>query len=339
LRVTETGQVATSLHAETSFSLNLRDAEAPAATRGRHSPLDEEYASRTVASAKRLSGYRDPGTAETPLFMGRNRREGYSIEKYVLRGEGDYPIPYLLFLPDDHRPHPAVVYLDPAGKGNGAGRHGPIEDLVRQGFVVIAPDLLGVGEMAPTDFQSGTANPRAITWLWFGGLSVGRSIAGLRAADVVRLVRAIRTRPDILPGRVRGIAFGEAGSVLLHAAAFEPGISAVALIHPLVSYSNLVATRFYQPRFTSGGVAAMLTEYDLPDLAATLAPRPLLVLGAVDGAGRPLPPESVRAEWRRASARYSGVHRAPALQIVPSSATERESRLLARWLADPAGGG
>jgi hypothetical protein len=45
--------------------------------------------------------------------------------------------------------------------------------------------------------------------------------------------------------------------------------------------------RFYKPDFIPSSVAGNLEAYDLPDLAANLAPRRLFIAGLVDGAGHP----------------------------------------------------
>lgn len=73
---------------------------------------------------------------------------------------------------------------------------------------------------------------------------------------------------------------------LLHAAAFEPTISKVALIESLVSYRSLVMNRRYNSYFIHYAVSGTLTAYDLPDLAATLAPRKLLMVSLTNKDGK-----------------------------------------------------
>jgi hypothetical protein len=181
------------------------------------------------------------------------------------------------------------------------------------------------------DFQGGPDDPRAPVWLWFGSVSVGRSVVGIQAADLVSLVRHLQRRPEIEAGGVRALARGEMASVLLHAAAFEPAISAVALVDPLVSFQSLVETRLYQPRFVTGGVAGMLAAYDLPDLAASLAPRPLLVLNAVDVAGSPLDAQRAASALAVARDRYARAGDAARLRVVRTGAGAAGA-VVAEWL-------
>lgn len=73
--------------------------------------------------------------------------------------------------------------------------------------------------------------------------------------------------------------------VLLHAAAFETSLARVALIEPLSSYRSIVMNPYYKASFVPATVAGTLTAYDLPDLAASLTPRPLLMVNVTDQNG------------------------------------------------------
>ncbi len=72
--------------------------------------------------AKEISGFIQPVDIDTdPFINGRYRRDGYHIEKLALKGEGDYIIPFLLFIPhDDKVRHDCIIYLHPDGKDSDA---------------------------------------------------------------------------------------------------------------------------------------------------------------------------------------------------------------------------
>ena len=96
---------------------------------------------------------------------------------------------------------------------------------MRQGYTVAAPDLVGTGELGPGYFRGDSYDVgvgKAPYGLWFGAQDVGASFVGLQAADVVRLLRTLRKRPDVVAAEVRGVARGAATPVLQYAAAFEP---------------------------------------------------------------------------------------------------------------------
>ncbi len=214
-------------------------------------------------------------------MTGRLQRDGYVIEKYHLKGEGNYIIPYLLALPDQANGQ-AVLYLHEEGKAAAAGLGGDMERLVKQGFTVLAADLLGIGEVG-SDQVVGDSNFEGSSYnVWFGFLLTGRSIAGVHAADIVRLGRLLKSQGA---KQVHGWASGKLSPALLHAAAFEALFSKVVLQNPLSSYASLVTSRFYKPQYIMGAVPAALTAYDLPDLASTIRHTDITLIHPGDGAG------------------------------------------------------
>jgi hypothetical protein len=281
LRVAPTGQVSTSYESETVFSLNLnyfRQFQ-------QHLPglADESHLEKNlIRSAKKLSGYRDPGIPDIPVYTGRVERDGYIIEKYFIRGEGNYVIPFVLMVPDNPGKR-SVIYLDPEGKAAGADPGGTAEWFLNKGLTVLVPDLIGTGETGPGSFRGDSYIDGISYNVWFTSVLTGQSITGIRAADVVRLSRMLRDHFDMK--EILAIARAEMTSELLHAAAFDPLISRVALLDPLTSYGSLVSAKYYQARFIHGAVPGMLRHYDLPMLAASLAPRKLLMSDPVDGEG------------------------------------------------------
>jgi hypothetical protein len=109
----------------------------------------------------------------------------------------------------------------------------------------------------------------------------------MQAADVVRVIRFISTEFQITQENLIGMAQGSLAPTLLHTAVLEDSFGKVVLIEPLISYRSVVMHKFYQPSLIPATVAGALTSYDLPDLAASLAPRKLLMIDAVDQHGDP----------------------------------------------------
>jgi hypothetical protein len=82
---------------------------------------------------------------------------------------------------------------------------------------------------------------------------------------------------------------------LLHAAVLEETLRQIALVEPLVSLKSVVMSRFYHldPGSLIGNI---LTAYDLPDLAAALAPRKLVLVDIFDQFHQPASPDSLNKE-------------------------------------------
>lgn len=298
LRVTATGQVATSLGGKTVFDFNSEEGGKLA---GDLKNSWKQYdPAQIVASAKKHTGYREPGTG-SPVMTGAIRGDGYTVGKYFVRGEGDYPIPYLLVVPDVPN-NKAVLYIHPSGKAAQAGKDGEMEWFVKKGYTVLAPDLIGTGETGPGDWSgekdfSHMINTGLKYQVWYASMFVARSIVGVRAADVVKLAGILESRGM---EQIYAVAGQAMAPVLLHAAAFSTNIDRIALHKPLVSYQSIVSTRFYSPSFTEILIPGVLQSYDLPHLAAACSPRRVIMLDAVNGSGEEAGMAPVQAE-------YSGV--------------------------------
>jgi dipeptidyl aminopeptidase/acylaminoacyl peptidase len=329
LQKTPTGQLSTSLGGETVFSLNRKDAE-NFINKLQASRADlPKHLSGIVSSAKKLSGYKEPSEVQEPVFTGRLQKEAFVIEKYFVKGEGDYVIPYLLMIPDKTN-NKALIYLHPAGKSVEASAGGEIEWFVTNGFTVLAPDLIGIGEMGPGLFK-GDAILNGVPYnIWYTSMIIGRSIAGIRAGDVARLAMLLKKRNGAT--EILGLARKEMSPVLLHAAAFNQAISRIALIEPYSSYRSLVTSQFYYSPFVLDIVPGALTAYDLPDLAATLAPRRLMMAGTTDANNKKTDQESIDKDLAIIKTAYQVKNASGQLNIVATESTEKPYNLFMEWI-------
>lgn len=329
LRVTSTGQVSTSLGGETVFSLNRSEAEKLANNLQVSRDNLELHLPDLLYSAKKLSGYQEPSSVSDPVFTGRIQMDGYVIEKYFMNGEGDYIIPYLLMRPDNPN-HKAMIYLHPSGKAAEVSNGGEIEWFVKNGFTVLVPDLIGIGEMGSSIFKGDALIESSSHKLWYASMLIGRSIVGIRAGDVVRLAKLLKSDPGIK--NIYGFARKEMAPVLLHAAAFDTFITHIALIEPYFSYSSIVLNRFYKSSFILNAVPGSLKAYDLPDLAACLAPRKLLMVGVTDGNGKGTDIENINNDLTIIQTAYKYKNSSNKLNIVFGETRDKPYELYSEWI-------
>jgi len=282
MRVTSTGQIHTSHGGETIYSLNHNEAKKL------HAKLQASRVDLTrhlpgvINDAMELSGYIEPHDESTTVFVARQRMEGFTMEKYWKKGEGDYVIPFLLLRPG--RPNNiGLIYLDPQGKSMEGAVGNEVTWFARNGYTVLVPDLLGIGEMGPGDFRGDAYMDGTSHNIWYETILIGRSIVGIHAGDIVRLVRTLKK--DFYANEVIGFARQTMVPGLLHAAAFEQSLTRIVLVDAYSSYQSVALNRFYDASFSGSLVSGALGSYDLPDLAAVLAPRKLLMVGVTDGAG------------------------------------------------------
>ena len=301
LKITDTGQISNSLGGETVYSLNATEAE-PFLNKLDISRKNlENHKKNVVQISRKLSGYVEPEKEIAPVFTGGYDREGYKINEYFIQGEGDYPIPFLVMRPNGEGPFPVVIYLHPENKEQEINPQGEMEWFVKKGCLVIAPDLVGLGEVGPGKFRGDAYNfkpGKASYNHWFFSIQIARSLVGIRAGDVIRCVNYIKTREDVDTGKIYALAKGGICPVLSHAAVFDQTISKIALIEPLVSYRTLLINQYYKPKYILNSVAGGLRAYDLPDLYATLAPRDLLLVNVVNQIDQRLTINQLKSEFK-----------------------------------------
>jgi len=148
VRCTPRGQVMLLPDARSAFDLNVDEDERLAPQRA---ALWKNNRDEALSHVRRLAGIRpltDLPQREVQ-HVGEVKRDGYQIEKLILHPEADIRLPALVFVPNEPRGE-AVLYLHGEGKQADAGTGGPIEQLVRDGHVVLAVDLRGLGETQRT---------------------------------------------------------------------------------------------------------------------------------------------------------------------------------------------
>jgi len=329
LRVTATGQVSTSLDGETVFSLNLKIADKLDNELNTLRNNPDRFQAGMIRSARKLSGYREPAKVEEPVFTGRIQRDNYAIEKYFVKGEGEYVIPYLLFKPAKQG-NKSMIYLHPSGKSVEAAANGEIERFVSQGITVLAPDLIGNGETGPGALKGDAYFDGASHNLWYLSMLIGRSITGIQAGDVARLTVLLKRISN--EAVIYGLARKEMAPALLHAAAFTEEIGSIILVEPYSSYRSIVMNRFYDTKFPPGAVPGALKEYDLPDLAGTLAPRRLFIAGPTDGNGSPEDNVGINKDLEVIKEAYRYKNAEANLKIISGGSGEPVYESLFEWL-------
>ena len=282
LQVTASGQVVKDLGGVTVWDLNLDRAKALAADR--EAFWKDHPRKECLAEVRRLAGIRETTEKPSAKTVGTVKRDGYSIETMRIERAGEPPVPGLLFLPAERDGKaPAVLYVDGRGKATDAAPGGPIEALVKDGRAVLAIDVRGFGETAPTKPKRYWNNEYPIAYM---GIHLARPLVGQRTEDVRAALEVLVGREEIDPAKVRLVGIGRGGPVVLHAAALDERIGEVVLRRSIASWMDVVATPLCK-RQLGGVVPGALERYDLPDLVRAIAPRPVTVRETVDPTGEP----------------------------------------------------
>jgi dienelactone hydrolase len=320
LLVTQTGQVATSLHARTIADLVAEQAPPPTALPSTAADA-ERHRERVQEAVAEMTGVpRGPGARAAPrvrvhVSLGR---PGYRLDVVTFPVEDGLDLWGLLAVPDGNGQRPAVLLADPRLRAATAEAPGAdLDDLARRGHVVLALELRGNPTAADPPARPSLLGPLAATYR--RASVVGKSLAGLRAADVLRAVDLLASRPDVDARRIDAIGRATFAVPVLLAAVLDSRLARVALDESMVSYRAVLGHSIHKdlPESLLPGV---LRRFDIGDLLLALAPRPVLVADPLDAVGRPLSREelagslgeALAADTRlRGTERIHVTHRAP----------------------------
>lgn len=306
---TPSGQVLLEPDERSVFEINA-DAERALRTRREAAWARLPVADRRALVQATIRGMADdPVTASAgataPRRVGTVARDGYRIDKLVITPEPGIELPTLVFVPAAPSGN-TTLYLHGTSMKADAGPGGPIEALVRQGHVVQAVELRGIGETETghdkADYGRG-AFGRDVQEIFLAYL-LGRSYVGMRTDDIACACQSLAgygldpgdAARDVAvdpPGAERPlhlVAIGEAAIPALHAAALEPDrFASVRLVNMLPSWADLVASPGSRDQAVNVVHGALL-HYDLPDLVELAGGTAKVRLEApLDAWGRPLP--------------------------------------------------
>ncbi len=219
------------------------------------------------------------------VFSGRFVKEQYVLEKYLIPGGGDYMLPAALFKPVQKNNHEVVLLLNDQGMEEAARSDSVIiHSMVKQGYSVLLFDIRGIGALGPGYLKGDAYIDNTSYNQWFASILTNKSIVGMRAEDILRIVHFIETDAGEFE-TISAIASGACGSEMLHAILFDKRIQNLCLLQPNLSYTDIALSREYDPALIPSTVAGAITAYDLPDLMAALSPRQLMIINPllVDG--------------------------------------------------------
>lgn len=207
--------------------------------------------------------------------------EGYRRDRVVFDAEDVMSVPAYLLVPENRRePGPAVLAVHGHGPGKATvvglePTEAPDGDyarqLARRGYVVLAPDLRCFGERLdwnpPDHYACDTNLVHAVMAGW--------SPLTQNLWDMARALDVLEGHELVDPGRigVAGLSYG--GTISLFLAAWDRRVAAAVVS----GYFSSWAESHKMPWNMCGSqvLAGMLGELEHVDVAALVAPRPLLV--------------------------------------------------------------
>ncbi len=274
LNVTKTGQVLNEFDDEVTVVEMAKD-RARQLAQSRTAQWNSLDTDGRRALMKKTLGMRDETRrADRVGRLGKIARDGYSIEKLVIERNDEVPLPALLFVPggaNKGKKLSAVLYADGRGKATDAQAGGAIEALVRQGHVVLAPDLRGYGETADLDKVIRYANDEFRTAMI--AMHLGRPLVGQRVEDLLAALDVLAGLDEVDASSMQLIGIDRAGPVALHAAALDERIARLTLRNSIRSWTADVVDKPTGANLLGYVVPGVLEHYELSDLEAMLGER------------------------------------------------------------------
>jgi cephalosporin-C deacetylase-like acetyl esterase len=235
-----------------------------------------------------------PQTALGVRKLVTTERKGYRIEKLQFLSEPGIYIPAWVFIPKMLTPnHAAILYVDEMGKEAQGLEFGLLEGLALKGNLVVAIDVRGIGGTEPPhdpwlhaggEFGHLFNVETAMSYMaWF----MDESLFAMRVRDVIRGVDYTLSRPEVKRQSVRVVWKGMGALWTLFAAAHDLRIQSAICEGGLVSYRSLTD----HDRYVHGAnvfIRDVLLHYDLPEVAACVASRNLVLLSPLDAMGIPV---------------------------------------------------
>jgi len=285
LFVTPTGFVTTSFGGETALSLTRQMAAAVRLP----PPAGADDMRQRIRSV--LGMGTSPGEAPASRVLATIRKPGYRAEQFEFTSDREIRIPGWLLTPDTAGSStPTVLYLGEPAAWSSVAEDGFAERLCTTGGCRVATiDVRGRGDCAIAYPQRGRFYfPNRITdeaYLTWFTLILGQPLLGGQVHDTLRALAYLRSRPGV-SGALSLVGDGPHGVIALYAAALDERVRGVALRHTVTDYRSLaVAERYTQPF----GIYAygLLREFDLPEVAGAVGPRPILLLDPSTPLGEP----------------------------------------------------
>jgi dienelactone hydrolase len=239
------------------------------------------------------------------------------VEDVTLPIDGDFRARALLFLPHAGGPESAVIALPPAsetreefaGVMQSMNPAEWLQSLLARDVAVIVPMTVERRADDPLCKLAGGKNRRRI--LWRAGFIVGRSLVGIEVQQVIALRRFLSSQSSINPKQIAVFGERQGGMTALYAGAIDRRLVAVGV----VNYFQRREGAWEEP--VDRVLYGQLNEFGDAEIAALIAPRPLLIVTTPGGPARP----SVQAEAVRASRFYQGLGESNKLVVTEVAAT------------------
>lgn len=225
-------------------------------------------------------------TSLNARVTGTLKRDGYVIEKVIYESRPGFMVSANLYIPSN-RPFPLPGILGWSGHTSEGKASSTVQSfsqgLVKQGYVVLAPDPLGQGERVEyfdENLQSLYGGPVG-EHLYTGNQMVltGEALSAWFTWDAIRSIDYLLSRPEVDPKHIGMTGNSGGGNITTWVCGTDPRLTMAAPSCFVSTFRRLLENEFpsdaeqYPPLVLKLGL-------DHSDFIAAMAPKPVLLLGA-----------------------------------------------------------
>ncbi|MBI3832425.1 MAG: acetylxylan esterase [Planctomycetes bacterium] len=342
LNATETGQVLTALNAVDLFAWHReRVQDFPPAIA---LPTDEKQA-RTLQETLRAKirphlRFSEPRAPVEALSEGHSSDWGLAVEKGRLVVEDGIYLPYAFYSApegaDGRVARPTILELHERGVSAIAAQGPWMTQTAAGGCNILAVDVRARGE---TRVEPNRDDGDPYDALLLGSeaqwarktLNVGRSLFGGRVFDALRALQYLRTRWDVKPDKISLVGIGRGALWALYAAALDEKVERAVLLRGLSTYKSLVDRRRASHHF-SICLPGAVKDFDLPHVAACVAPRALTLVNPVNQRRERLPAQQAERDYALTREIYKRFGAAKNVRVVATDCARDTLAALAEGL-------
>ncbi len=205
--------------------------------------------------------------ATSVISKGTTKLDNITIEKVILTGQDNFPIPCLLYIPNKiTKRSPAVLFADYRGKNCEFENQGKINDWLKEGNTVLSIDIRGYGETkddpSKNKYIGGTNADYRNTLI---SLYLGIPLFGQRVEDMLTAYNFLLNQNSVNKNQITISGIGPTGPIALHAAALVRKVDKLQIYNSIDSWYEMIERPQLKNQI-SLVVPEALKYYDFEDL-------------------------------------------------------------------------
>lgn len=257
----------------------------------------EEWGSWRINFRKKLAELIELNFFESselsPEKLEEKHYPGYMREKIVLKSDSCTLMPAYVLIPEDRKERfPAVIAMHGHGYGkeelvgvweDGYDRVDSVSrgyqkdfalELMKRGLLVAVPDQSGFGERRLKEDIARGNEQSSCKQLSLWALMMGATTMGRRVWDAMRIIDYLSTRSDVDYSRIGMMGISGGGATTLFTSALDDRIKVTVVSGYLNTFRDSILSIDH---CIDNYVPGILRYCEMYDVAALIAPRPLLI--------------------------------------------------------------